>query len=94
MTKGEIKQLYQDYPAVLYKLGLSLDRFDDDEEEIEVDLDKLNAMIQEVAFNTFEDLDELMSDTDEPILDDFGEETDMTDTDWDGALAILNEEGF
>ena len=51
-------------------------------------------MIQEVAFNTFEDLDELMSDTDEPILDDFGEETDMTDVDWDGALAILNEEGF
>lgn len=94
MTKGEIKQLYQDYPAVLYKLGLSLDRFDDDEEELEIDLDELNAMIQEVTFNEFKDLDELISNTDEPILDDFEEETDMIDTDWDGALTILSEEGF
>lgn len=94
MTKGEIKQLCQDYPGVLHKLGLSLTNHDDDDEEMEVNIDEINAMIQEIEFKELSQWDEMHS-KDETILDDFEEEdTCINDSDWEGALAILNEEGF
>lgn len=80
MTKGDIKNLYAEYPFILMQLGLDPDNFDDDEEEYEIDEQELamlalTAEFAETGKITMTDLD--------------------WDEDWDeDELSALSEEGF
>lgn len=89
MTKGEFKQLYQDYPSVIFHLGLSLSDNSHDNEELVFDETEIRQMIDAIQ------MQELMSlkETDF-IFSDEEEQYVFDDTEADEDLYILNEEGY
>lgn len=89
MTKGEFKQIYQDYPSVIFHVGLSLSDNSHDNEELVFDENEIRQMIDAIQ------LQELMSlgETDF-VFSDEEEQYVFNDPEADEDFYILSEEGY